>query len=79
VHYFTSLPAVYSVPKYAASLARIVAARGIHLHTRTSLATVDAAQRLATFDLLDQETGAPTGRKEEVEVWWRKINNSKNN
>ena len=68
VHYFTSLGAVYSVPKYAAALmTEVIQKRGIELHTRLSLSAVDVENRLATFERLD-ENSQPTGQTKQIQV-----------
>lgn len=56
VHYFTSLPVIFGVKKYAEVLTEIVKQRGINLHLRHNLVEVIPDQKMAVFENLD--TGA---------------------
>ncbi|KAI1694476.1 pyridine nucleotide-disulfide oxidoreductase domain-containing protein [Ditylenchus destructor] len=58
--------AIFGVEKYARSLMKVVEERGIELNTRHNLVELDADNRLASFQLLD-EFGKPTGRTKDLE------------
>ncbi|KAL3123195.1 hypothetical protein niasHT_010365 [Heterodera trifolii] len=66
VHYYTALGRIFGVPKYAASLERIVKERGVELHPRHNLVKVNPEKHEAEFELLD-EKGKGTGQRQIVE------------
>lgn len=53
VHYFTSLPAIFGIKKYADSLMNIVAERNLKLHTRHHLIEVKPETRECVFENLE--------------------------
>ncbi len=54
VMYYTTLPVVFGVKKYAASLMKIVQERDIKLHTRMNLVQVDYKTKEAIFENMDK-------------------------
>uniref|UniRef100_A0A915NJJ8 Sulfide:quinone oxidoreductase, mitochondrial n=1 Tax=Meloidogyne floridensis TaxID=298350 RepID=A0A915NJJ8_9BILA len=54
VIYYTSLGAVFGVPKYSNALMSVIKDRGIELFTRLNLAKVQVDKRIATFQTLDE-------------------------
>lgn len=60
VHYYTSLPVIFGVKKYAKALTELVQQRGINLTLRHNLIEVIPDKKLAVFENLD------TGAKVEV-------------
>uniref|UniRef100_A0AC34GX22 Peptidase S1 domain-containing protein n=1 Tax=Panagrolaimus sp. ES5 TaxID=591445 RepID=A0AC34GX22_9BILA len=66
VSYNTTLGKVFAVEKYANVLAQIVKDRNIQLNTRYNLAKVDSDKRIATFEILNEDS-VPTGKEEQVE------------
>ncbi|KAL4237534.1 hypothetical protein ACF0H5_002248 [Mactra antiquata] len=57
IYYQTSLPKIFGVPKYAERLAKVADRKNITVNTRRGLVSVDSTKKVATFDLLDSETG----------------------
>lgn len=53
LHFFSGMPAIFGVPKYKASLERVIARKGIHTHFRQELISVDGEAQVATFRNLD--------------------------
>ncbi|KAI1711796.1 pyridine nucleotide-disulfide oxidoreductase domain-containing protein [Ditylenchus destructor] len=64
--YNTAMGTIFGVEKYARSLMKVVEERGIELNTRHNLVEVNAHNRVASFQLLD-EFGKPTGRTKDLE------------
>lgn len=56
VHYYTTLPVIFGVKKYAAALTEIVNELGINLHLRQNLIEVIPDKKMAVFQHMD--TGA---------------------
>jgi hypothetical protein len=52
--YHTTLPAIFGVKKYAASLMKIVEERGIQLSIKSHLVELDTKTRTAVFENLDK-------------------------
>ena len=52
--YTTTLPAIFSVKKYAESLMKVVQERGIELNTQTHLIEIDYKNKQAIFEKLDK-------------------------
>ncbi|KAH3853128.1 sulfide:quinone oxidoreductase, mitochondrial-like [Dreissena polymorpha] len=61
IMYQTALSVIFGVPKYAASLMKVVERKNIVLNLRRSLTSVDHMKKTATFDLLDKK-----GEKETI-------------
>ncbi|GMR33675.1 hypothetical protein PMAYCL1PPCAC_03870 [Pristionchus mayeri] len=56
LHYYTTLPRIFGVEKYANALMKVVKERDINLHTRHALKKVDGKNRIATFENLDNSS-----------------------
>lgn len=54
VTYYTTLPAIFGVKKYAASLMKVIKSRDINLVTRHNLVEVDYKNKTAILENLDQ-------------------------
>lgn len=65
ISYYTALPRIFGVKKYADSLMKVVNDRGIKLFTRHNLVEVDVNNCIATFERLD-DTNKPTGERQEI-------------
>lgn len=57
INYYTSLPKMFGVEKYAASLAKVAARKEIHVNFRTTLTAVDHTKKTATIKYLDDPNG----------------------
>uniref|UniRef100_A0A914EN52 Sulfide:quinone oxidoreductase, mitochondrial n=1 Tax=Acrobeloides nanus TaxID=290746 RepID=A0A914EN52_9BILA len=66
VIYVTSLPKIFGVEKYAKELNKIVQARNIVVNNRQALKKVDTESKIATFDILD-ENSQPTGKEQSLQ------------
>ncbi|CAJ0585888.1 unnamed protein product, partial [Mesorhabditis spiculigera] len=66
LHYYTSLPKIFGVEKYAVALQKVVDAKDIRLHPRRVLKEVRLDKKTAVFDIFNEE-GKPSGETEESE------------
>ncbi|GMT14772.1 hypothetical protein PFISCL1PPCAC_6069, partial [Pristionchus fissidentatus] len=53
LHYFTTLPRIFGVEKYANELMKVAKSYDINLHTRHALKKIDGKKRIATFENLE--------------------------
>ncbi|MGE4062716.1 MAG: FAD/NAD(P)-binding oxidoreductase [Rhodospirillaceae bacterium] len=52
VRFLTQTPAIFGVPFYARELVKIAAAHGITVHYQHNLVEIDAARKIASFDIV---------------------------
>ena len=67
IQFCSALGAIFGVQKYAAELSKICEKRDLNLNFRHNLVKLNAAERTATFDLLNAD-GVSTGKTKTMQV-----------
>ena len=68
IQFCSALGVIFGVQKYAQELSKICEKRDLNLNFRHNLVKVNAAQRTATFDILNAD-GISTGETKTMEVY----------
>jgi sulfide:quinone oxidoreductase len=68
IQFCSALGAIFGVQKYAKELSKICEKRDLNLNFRHNLVKVNAAQKTATFDILNAD-GVSTGETQTMQVW----------